>query len=385
MKVLFITNYPSPYRVDFFNLWGKMDHVDLNVIFLESPEKQKHRSKKWFHTDYKNFRAIFLKNRIYLGSEKYICTDIFTWLRKKYDGIIFGGYAEPTFMVAMEYLRMHHIPYGIEVDGGLINKDSRFKFIVKRHFLSSADYWFSSGKVASDYLIHYGAKPNKIIRYPFSSMMKMDMENALGTISSNDKSEEDWCKHRQVYRNRARDILKVKEPTMCLLIGQFVKRKGFDLLLDLIPQLDKSVGYYFIGGKVNQNIDCFIKEHNLKNIHILDFKTSQELALYFRAADLMILPTRYDIWGLVIGEAMAYGLPIVTTDLCGAGLELVEEGKNGVLCHAGDKNSLQKAINKIMKMDLNHLGFKSYKKIQAYTIENMALAHYKFYLRKDDA
>lgn len=76
---------------------------------------------------------------------------------------------------------------------------------------------------------------------------------------------------------------------------------------------------------------------------------------------------------------MAYGLPILTTDLCGAGLELVEEGKNGVLCHADDKSSLEKALYKILKMDLNHLGFESYKRIQNYTIENMTLSHYNYF------
>lgn len=378
MKILFITNIPSPYRVDFFNLWGQIPDVHLTVIFLETPEEHKGRSKKWFHTDYTYFKPVFLHEKVTIRNHV-IYKDIFHWLKEKYDGIIFGGYSEPTYMAAMEYLRIHHIPYGIEVDGGLINNDSLPKFIVKKHFLSSADFWFSSGNVASDYLIHYGADPDKIIVYPFSSMMKEDLKNALEFAYDCDSGEAEWRKNREECREKAREFLKIKEPIMNLFVGRFIKEKGFDLLIDLLPQLNQSMGYYFIGGQSNDKINNFIKEHKLKNAHLLDFKSPKELAVYFRAADLFILPTKHDVWGLVVSEAMAYGLPIVTTDLCGAGLELVEEGKNGVICRAGDKSSLKSSLDKIMSMDLNHLGFDSYRKIQNYTIENMALTHYEYF------
>lgn len=378
MKILFITNIPSPYRVDFFNLWGQIPDVHLTVIFLETPEEHKGRSKKWFHTDYTYFKPVFLHEKVTIRNH-IIYKDIFHWLKEKYDGIIFGGYAEPTYMAAMEYLRIHHIPYGIEVDGGLVNNDSLPKLLMKKHFLSSAEFWFSSGNVASNYLIHYGADPDKIIVYPFSSMMKEDLKNALEFAYDCDSGEAEWRKNREECREKAREFLKIKEPIMNLFVGRFIKEKGFDLLIDLLPQLNQSMGYYFIGGQANDKINNFIKEHKLKNAHLLDFKSPKELAVYFRAADLFILPTKHDVWGLVVSEAMAYGLPIVTTDLCGAGLELVEEGKNGVICRAGDKSSLKSSLDKIMRMDLNHLGFESYRKIQNYTIENMALTHYEYF------
>lgn len=383
MKILFITNIPSPYRVEFFNSWGQLSEVNLTVLFLERPEDHKGRSPKWFRTDYTYFKAIFLQDKVKFGGH-IIYKDIFQWLRKEYDGIIFGGYAEPTYMVAMEYLHIHHIPYGIEVDGGLINNDSLPKLMVKKHFLGSADFWFSSGKVASKYLTHYGANLSRIIEYPFTSMTEKDIKNALGSNFISNASISAWCENRKASRLNARKSLDVKESIVSLSIGQFIKRKGFDLLIELLPQLDKSIGWYFIGGKMDSDVEQFINKHNLDNVHILDFKTPAELSLYFCAADLFVLPTRYDIWGLVVSEAMAYGLPVVTTDLCGAGLELVEEGKNGALCHAGDKMSLKNALEKVMHMDLNHLGFQSYKKIQRYTIENMALAHFNYFENKID-
>ena len=52
------------------------------------------------------------------------------------------------------------------------------------------------------------------------------------------------------------------------------------------------------------------------------------------ASDLFVLPTREDIWGLVINEAMSFGLPIITTRKCIAGTELITDGENGYLLEA---------------------------------------------------
>ena len=76
------------------------------------------------------------------------------------------------------------------------------------------------------------------------------------------------------------------------------------------------------------------------------------------AADAFVLPTREDIWGLVINEAMAYGLPVVTTDRCNAGLELIKNNVNGYVVHVDDKGELAKKLQKcffiLLKWEKNH-------------------------------
>ena len=49
-SILFFSNYPTPYRVEFFNQLGKT--TDLTVIFTARPEEQLHREKKWFSFNY---------------------------------------------------------------------------------------------------------------------------------------------------------------------------------------------------------------------------------------------------------------------------------------------------------------------------------------------
>ena len=61
MKILFLTNYPAPYRVHFFNELGKK--CELTVAFEERPEEQNEREMSWFNLDFKNFKAIYLENK----------------------------------------------------------------------------------------------------------------------------------------------------------------------------------------------------------------------------------------------------------------------------------------------------------------------------------
>ena len=66
-----------------------------------------------------------------------------------------------------------------------------------------------------------------------------------------------------------------------------------------------------------------------------------ELATYYQAADLFVFPTREDIWGLVINEALSFGLPVITTRKCVAGVEMIKEGVNGSIVSEDNVEQLE--------------------------------------------
>ena len=124
----------------------------------------------------------------------------------------------------------------------------------------------------------------------------------------------------------------------------------------------------------------------------LKVKTKKELSEYYKAADIFVLPTREDIWGLVINEAMAYGLPVVTTNKCVSGVELVKDYKNGFIINVDDVKQLAYAINLILSDDIlrEKMSKESLKTIDKYTIENMCFFKKKMrnlkmiYLKSED-
>lgn len=357
MKVLFITNIPSPYRIDFYNELGKS--VDLTVIF-EAKGAEGIRFN-WNINKIKNFKAIFLKE----GNikEKRIDWKILKYIKKnKYDEVVATSYSYFTEMVALICLKIKRIPYFLETDGGLIRDETIQKRAYKRFLVSNAKGYFSPSKSSDDYLFFYGAKREIIHRYPFTSLQDSDILKEV----PNEKE-----------KIELRQKLGLKEKKIILSVGQFIYRKGYDILLNVCKNLSNDIGIYIVGGKPTDEYLELKKNLNLDNVHFEGFKTKDELSEYYKTSDLFVLPTREDIWGLVINEAMAYGLPVITTDKCVAALELVKNNENGYIVSVNNIEEFVQKINEILfNEDLcRQMGEKSLKIIRTYTIENMSLIH----------
>src|SRR5262249_21288206 len=101
------------------------------------------------------------------------------------------------------------------------------------------------------------------------------------------------------------------------------------------------------------------------------FQPPEQLAKYFARGDVFVLPSRHDGWGVVINQALAAGLPIVTSDAVGAGVDFVDDGVNGIRVAAGDADQLYHAMETIaLSPELaRQWGMKSRERARALTPE----------------
>ena len=357
MKILIITELLTPYRIDWFDELGKS--TELKVLYTK--EKDKSRNRKWLSKRSNNIKCKKLKGFKFKGKE--ICFEVITELKKDYDIILLDGYSFPTQMLSILYLKIKKKDFFMNVDGGFI-RDNEWRYIYsfKSFFISSATYYLSSSSQADKYLIHYGASPKGIFRHNFTSLFKKDIRTDIVSMEE-----------KLMLRNK----LNIIERKVIISVGQFIYRKGFDVLIESMKNNSSEYGIYIIGGEPTQEYINLKHKYNLTNLHFIGFKQTQELTDYYKAGDLFVLPTREDIWGLVINEAMAYGLPIITTNRCIAGLELVTNGMNGFIVEVDNPNKLRdKIINILEDEELRaSMSKASLKKIQEYTIENMAKTH----------
>ncbi len=357
MKILWLTNIPSPYRVDFFNELGK--YCDLTVLFEKKASDERDDSWKAFNAD--NFQEVYLKGKS-IGVAEAFCPGVIKFLNCAYDHIVVTNFSDLTGMFAIAVLRAKKIPYIIESDGGFAGTGCGVKERIKRWLLSGAKLYFSTAIEHDKYYLTYGAKPEEIVRYPFTSLHKEDI--LTKPVSHLEKIA-------------LREKLGMKEEKIILSVGQFIHRKGYDILFKALCKLDSSIGCYILGGKPTEEYVQMIKELNLTNVHFIDFKLKNELNEYYRAADLFVHPTREDIWGLVINEAMAQGLPIVTTERCVAGLELIKNAFVGCIVPVEDVEKLAEAIEEEVKNISNERSCAILQTIQGYTVEQMADIHMK--------
>jgi len=359
MKVLFLTNVPSPYRVDFFNELGK--HCELTVLFEKDASDE--RDSSWKQYAFRNFEGIVLKGKS-TRVDGAFCPGILKYIRdRSYDEIICTNVSSPTGMLAILYMKISGMSYWIEGDGAFAKSGKGLKESIKRFFISGAKGYFSTSAEHDRYYLTYGADREKIYRYPFTSLYTKDI---LAEVpSSKEKAD-------------IRKSLGITEQKIVLLVGRFVPIKGIDVLLRAAGNLPREIGFYFIGGTPSQEYLRLRKELGVQNnVHFVDFCLKDKLSQYFKAADLFVLPTRGDVWGLVVNEAMAHGLPVISTDRCVAALELVRDGENGYIIPTDDDVVLVKRIEHLLNdaEGCRRCAGQALKIVGEYTIEKMASEH----------
>ncbi len=353
-KVLFVSNVPVPYRMEFFRELAKK--TDLTVCFEADGSKFRYN----YDFNSTGFNLFFLKKQ---DSNRKDWKNFFSKLNEKYDYIVLSGIANMISIVAIIYLKCKRVPFYIEIDGAIEREDTWLKRHLKTFFISSAVGCFSTGLDGDRYMIKYGAKEKDIYRYPFTSLKGTDILTEV--ISDENKNE------------IKKELGFSGDKPIILAVGRFIHRKGFDILLYAFKGLDCKAELVIIGGNRDENYENIICENEIHNVFFREFMTSEELGKYYQMADIFVLPTREEVWGLVINEALAHGCPVITTDNCVAGKELVVDGENGYIVPVEDVEQLNNKMNQLLEdrslrqiMAQNNLI-----KSGDYTIEKMVSAH----------
>ena len=133
-----------------------------------------------------------------------------------------------------------------------------------------------------------------------------------------------------------------------LYVGRFDVRKGMGVLLEAMHEVRRERGdvrLRLVGGSpVSGTVDDFREQaRGLEDcVEFVDEKSHEDIPALMAAADVFVLPSFYDSFGIVLIEAMACGLPVVATR-CGGPEDIVEEGM-GMLVGVGDARALARGI-----------------------------------------
>lgn len=350
-KVLIISSYPAPYRVKVFAGLAKEYKTEIYFDTVHNEE----RNPAWYYKS-SDFSFDILDNEKSKRKFHFALKNI-----KKYRFVIAYDPSRKPAIEAIGACIVKKIPYYVNNDGAFI-KPNFLKDIIKRIIYSKATACFSSGKSATAYFKYYGIPDSKIYEHKFSSLSKEDIIQNFEIAN----------------RAKIRSYLGLVNKITVISVGQFIQRKGFDILLKAWATIPETAQLYIIGGGSELHYyENIIDKYNLHNVYIKDFMPRQELFKYYQASDVFVFPTREDVWGLVINEAMASGLPIISTDRCNAALELVENGINGYIVPVGDISNLAKYIKLLINDKKKNLemSLANIEKIKDYTIDNIVNSH----------
>ena len=144
-----------------------------------------------------------------------------------------------------------------------------------------------------------------------------------------------------------------RTPVTIVFCGQMIARKGVDILLKAFSHIIKDgleAKLLLIGREAElpqmmSNLPQKVRDR----IEYAGFQAPEALPEFFRQADIFVLPSRYDGWGVVVNQALGAGLPIICSDAVGAAADLVEQGKNGWIFPPGNVDALYEALRKYLQ------------------------------------
>lgn len=365
-RIVIITEIIAPYRIPVFNALAQHERVDLHVIFLAENDPTE---REWLV--YKNEicfsyqvlpswrrrvgRHSFLLNR---GAEAAL-------RRASPDFIVCGGYNYFASWQSMTWARRNRVPFGLWAES--TSRDFRgghalIEFL-KIKFLRYCDAFVVPGKSSVQYLRHYGVPAEMIFTAPNAVDTQFFAERAAVI-----------CKDAAAYREA------LCLPTrFFLFVGRLVPEKGIFDLLDayggLAPELRKEIGLVFVGdGPARAALLQRAAKISPGSIQVKGFAQRELLPTFYALADVFVFPTHTDPWGLVVNEAMACGLPVISSDAAGCVADLIESGWNGRIVSAHDVGQLTSAMDEVAHDgELRSLmGQRSRERIEQYSPEAWA-------------
>jgi glycosyltransferase involved in cell wall biosynthesis len=342
-RIAIISNAQTPYRMHVHQrivrelkeveLWSVFTHEasnspwsieaapELRPIYLGSGEKAEHQDR-------------VLKQ----GHEWKKGGSILRWIvESKVRFVVLEGYNDLGRLRVLWGCRRLRIPCFVFGDNNILaDRPSLLKAAVKRPLVGlvvkCATGVFYCGKLGSDYFRKYGAVDRRMFPFPYEpdySVFAGAPDTVVNAV-------------RQQYRLRSgRRYL--------IFSGRFVPAKRVDLLLKAFCEVASQRpdwGLLLIGdgplrGPLLETLPEPIRARVVCTGFISD---SAVIAALYQLGDVLVLPSDFEPWGVVVTEAAMASLALICSSVTGAGVELVREGVNGRLFAAGDSAALRDVI-----------------------------------------
>ena len=358
-KLMIVTNIPNQYRIPLFNALQKQlteIGVDLLVVF---GAQSLHSRRSIVNLDHLGFRYHLLSSSnsagkliFYTGLSRLI-------LKEKPDALIVGGFSIPA--IKATFLKLV-IPFQFIIWTGSFesNRNSipTIKKVLRKWLFKKADHWLAYSNSTKKYLLNYGVSEQKV--------------KVIGNTVDTHFFSEETSKERDKVIQTDRKVL--------TYIGYLTPRKDVAKILETAKALLEMRSDFFLqiigDGPEKSRLEQLVKTYGLSdNVSFEGFKQKEELPFYLAKTDAFLFQTSFDIWGLVLNEAMAASVLCFSSKFAGATQDLIKDGVNGYVVNFENANETARKIHAALEDEemQNSMAQKGAETIkEEYTLENCA-------------
>lgn len=362
MKLFYLVELLSPYRVEWMNLLS--EKFEVYVFYFD--ENERTREQKWLESVDNNFKKCHVENKVICGIR--ISNDVFKILEQdNYDIYIIDGYASFAQVKVIRWLTKRNKKVFVNVDGIDIWRRetilSRLKGVIKSGVYKSGAKFLCGSRIAADRIISLGANNKNVFTHPFTSLHESDII---------------VFEQKEKYQENYKLKINAKDKRVVVAAGRFIPLKRYDVLIKAWKNMpDDCILFLIGGGELRQEYEEIIRDLSIPNIKIIDYLDKEKLNEFYLAADLFVHTSETEVWGLVLNEAMAKGCPVISTDHCVGGVELIRNGIEGYIVKVGNVDELNRRMKDIVcnEQVKKQMMKNSIERISPYTFENLAKIH----------
>lgn len=321
-KCLLFYIEPAPYILALCRALKTGNNSDIRVYFIEAAATQ-----PWEIDPQQKSSIEFLPENA-AESYRYVRSLL---QRGEVDVVHLAGWGHPLLLRIMLLAWWRRIPIFIESDTQFTYLTSRWKRLIKRlvyPFLFRLPFRFlPGGSRQAKFLLYYGVAPEKIR----IAQMTVDVRDISRRIDLLRQSE------AQVFGDQR---------VRFLFVGRLEFYKGLSCLLEafrLCFEVRQDVELVIVGdGAMRPEVEYAVSMQ--PRIRYLGRLAGEDMIRAYGMADVFVLPSHFEPWGLVVNEAMAAGLPVILSNEVGCADDLVQDGRNGLVVPSGDPVSLAQAM-----------------------------------------
>ena len=356
-KVACVTTHPIQYQAPLFRYLASDPSLDLKVFFLSDISARRYRDPgfradvEWDVSLLGGYAGEFipaLGRRDRLSALRPLSYGFSKALREgHFDALWVHGYAHQGLLRAIAAAKRARIPVLMRGESNLNSGSARgvvrnLKDGFMRVLVGSVDAFLAIGSLNREYWMHYGAPRDRIFAMPYA------VDNA-------------FFRARRETARKSRDKLRFElgltaAQRVILFAAKLQRRKrAVDLLAAfarLVSDLRDSSRYclVFVGeGEERAALEDFARRGGLDRVRFRGFVKQTEMPRYYDLADVFVLPSEREPWGLVVNEAMNFSKPVVASVDVGAAADLVEHGRSGFVYPVGDTGALSSWLRAVLE------------------------------------